>query len=102
MSEEQRAQSAHLAVMRQIIRVLVESEDRRFRGMKWDEILHASPGMSRPIKAMDDLVALKYVVSSTDSGDEETSGDVRITNLFEVYGTTFFGRKWLKEQEKLD
>ncbi len=102
MSEEQKAQSAHLEVMRKIIKVLVESEDKRSRGMKWEEIIHASPGMSRPRKAMDDLIASKYVISSTESGDEETSGDVRITNLFEVYGTTFFGRRWLKEQEELD
>ncbi len=86
--------------MLKIIGALAESEDKHYRGMKWEEILQASPGMSRPRKAMDDLIALKYVVYSTESGDEETSGDVRIANLFDVYGTTFFGKKWLKEQEK--
>jgi hypothetical protein len=88
--------------MRKIIGTLVDSEDKNFRGMKWEEILRISPDMPRPRKAMDDLIALRYVVSSTEVGNEETAGDVRITDLSEVYGTSFFGRKWLIEQEKSD
>jgi hypothetical protein len=100
MSEDQKAHAARLAVMRQIVRVLMDSEDRKWRGMKWEEILaHTGQDSANTRKAIDDLIALKYMVCTTESGEEETSGDVRINKLSERYGTTFFGRKWLLEQE---
>ena len=89
--------------MRQIIRSLVDSEDRGRHGMKWEEIMiNFRPGGSDLRKAVDDLISLKYVVCITDGGEGEMSGEVQIKTLCEVYGTTFFGRKWYSEQEKAD
>jgi hypothetical protein len=97
---EQKTQTARLAAMRRIVGSLIDFEDRKKRGMSWTEIV-ALPGLgdSNSRKAIDDLQALKYVVCATVSGVEETSGDVRINRLCELYGTTFFGRKWLIDLE---
>jgi hypothetical protein len=101
MNEEQKAQMVRLAVMHQIMRYLIDSEERKKRGMKWEEILaNFGSANSNLRQAIDDLIALKYVVSTTESSEEEITGNVRINQLSERYGTTFFGRKWLSEQEE--
>jgi hypothetical protein len=103
IGEDQKERSARLAVMRYIVRSLVDSEERGRNGMKWNDILvNFRPGGADPRKAVDDLIALKYVVCITECNVVETSGDVHIKTLCEVYGTTFFGRKWLLEQERAD
>jgi hypothetical protein len=101
VTDEQKARSARLEMMRKIVRSIIDSEERDKRGMRWDEIVNL-PGLkgSNPKKAVEDLLALKYLVCTTVRGLEETSGDVRINRLCELYGTTFFGRKWLMELEK--
>ena len=100
MIEEQKAQSDRLAVMRQVVRSLIDSEDEKKYGLRWDEIA-ILPGLggSNAKKAIYDLLTLKYVVVTTVSGVEETSGYVQINKLSELYGTTFFGRKWFLEEE---
>jgi hypothetical protein len=78
----------------------MDSEDKKKRGMGWGEIANL-PGLgaANAIKAINDLLTLKYVVCTTVSGIEETSGDVHIIKLCDLYGTTFFGRKWFLESE---
>ena len=100
MVEEQRTQSARLTVMRKVLRSLMDSEDSMERGMGWSEIV-ILPGEdgANVRKAINDLLTLKYIVCVTVSGIEETSGDVQIIKLCDLYGTTFFGRKWFLESE---
>jgi hypothetical protein len=102
MNEEQRAQSAHLEVMRQIVKMLMDSEERKQRGMKRDEIVvQFNSDTINAIKALEDLIVLRYVVCTTETDEEETSGDVHIKTLSELCATTFFGRKWLLEEQKV-
>lgn len=101
MNEEQKEQAARLMAMRQVVGSLIDCEERKNCGMKREDILGLfGSGGARAKKAIDDLVALKYVVCITENGVEETSGEVRIKTLTERYGTTFFGRKWLMDLEK--
>jgi hypothetical protein len=98
MTEEQKVESIRLAAMRKIVGSLIDSEEQRKRGLMWKEIIALTDlGDSSARRAIEDLVALKYVVCTTVSGIEETSGAVQIKKLCELYGTTFFGRKWLAE-----
>ncbi len=100
MVEEQKTQSARLTVMRKVLRSLMDSEDSMERGMGWSEIV-ILPGENgaNVRKAINDLLTLKYIVCATESGIEETWGEVRIIKLCDLYGTTFFGRKWFLESE---
>jgi hypothetical protein len=98
--DEQRTQLERLALMHRIVISLIDCEDRMKRGMRWDEIA-LLPGLGgvNVKKVLDDLLNLKYVVCTTEIGIEETVADVQINKLCELYGSTFFGRKWLKELE---
>jgi hypothetical protein len=87
LSNEQSEQAARLKVMGQMVRSLIDSEDRKRSGMRWEDILGQSGSSGvHAKKAIEDLIDLKYVV--------------RIKTLTDLYGTTFFGRKWLMELEK--
>jgi hypothetical protein len=89
--------------MKDVVRSLIDSEDQSRSGMRWDDIMRQlSSGGAQAKKAIEDLIDLKYVVRIIEGGKEETKGDLRIKMLTEVYGTTFFGRKWLAELEKAD
>ncbi len=102
MNEEQRAQSLNLDIMRQIVKMLMDSEERKRRGMKRDEIVvQFNSDTINASKALDDLIVLKYVVCTTETDEEETSGNVHIKKLGELCATTFFGRKWLLEEQKV-
>jgi hypothetical protein len=87
--------------MKGVVRSLIDSEERNRSGMRWDDIMKQfSSGGAQAKKAIEDLIDLKYVVRIIEGGKEEAKGDLRVRMLVEVYGTTFFGRKWLAEQEK--
>jgi hypothetical protein len=101
MNEEQRENALRLSFMKGVVRSLIDSEDRNRSGMKWDDIMRQfSSGGAQAKKAIEDLIDLKYVVRIIEKGNEETKGDLCIMMLTEVYGTTFFGRKWLAELER--
>lgn len=87
--------------MKGVVRSLIDSEDRNRSGMRWDEIMRqfsSCGGQAR--RAIEDLIDLKYVVRIIEGGKEEIKGDLSVRMLTEVYGTTFFGRRWLAEQDK--
>jgi hypothetical protein len=101
MNEEQRENAVRLSLMKGVVRSLIDSEERNRSGMRWDDIMgQFSSGGAQARRAVEDLIDLKYIVRIIEGGKEETKGDLSVRMLTELYGTTFFGRKWLAEQEK--
>jgi hypothetical protein len=75
LSNEQREQAARLKVMRQMVRSLIDSEDRKRSGMRWEDILGQSGSSGvHAKKAIEDLIDLKYVVRITESGADQRGG----------------------------
>jgi hypothetical protein len=97
MTPEERKSFRHSGAMVSILGKMMEHEDQYGTAMTQEQIVQSfKTSEFDPETVLFEMLDLAYVVCSVSVSPEQRSQNVQVASICYAWGTTFFGREWVR------